>query len=43
MALVYRSTKNKRIVSKRYAIKHPDLVTSAEAHPSPSSKSKKGR
>lgn len=34
MKLVYKSNKNSRIVSKRYAIKHPELVTSKEAHPS---------
>lgn len=35
MALVYRSTKNNRIVSKRYALQHPDKVSSKAAHPSP--------
>jgi len=34
MKLVYKSNKNNRIVSKRYAIQHPDLVTSKAAHPS---------
>jgi len=38
MALVYRLTRNNRIVSKRYALKNPEKVTSKEAHPSPKHK-----
>lgn len=34
MSLVYKSNKNNRIVSKRYAMKHPELVTGKEPHPS---------
>lgn len=38
MAVVYRLTRNNRIVNKRYALKNPEKVTGKEAHPSPSSK-----
>ena len=34
MSLVYKSIKKNRIVSKRYAMKHPELVTGKEPHPS---------
>lgn len=34
MSLIYTSLRTKRIVSKRYAIKNPDKVTSKEAPPS---------
>ena len=35
MVVVYRLTRNNRIVSKRYALRHPDAVTSKEAHKLP--------
>jgi hypothetical protein len=35
MAVVYRLTRNNRIVSKRYALRHPANVTSKEAHKVP--------
>jgi hypothetical protein len=34
MSIVYRSNKNNHIVSKRFAMKHPDKVTGKAAHPS---------
>lgn len=43
MAVVYRLTRNNRIVSKRYALKHPDNVTSKESHPLPKKAAGKGK
>lgn len=35
MAVVYRLTRNNRIVSKRYALKNPEKVVAKEVQPSP--------